>query len=116
MSIISGRVDIGIGATVQNLLAGEIFEFLRRNSTVKAGFVAEFGINAPGDMRATFQIGDAVVVQNAPVTYERALGSGILANEDLKFVDLGLAGQRLTLSATNNGAAAQEIEFYVLIV
>lgn len=116
MAIIAGRVSIPAASTVQNVLAGDIFEFLRANSTIKAGWVAAFG-SAARDLLATLMIGDAITVQNSPVAPENgAIANGIEINRDLKYVDAGRAGQRLTLSVTNTTpGTAVDFEWYLLI-
>lgn len=108
MSIIAGQRALAINETVQNALAGQTFEFLAKDSTVKAGFVA----TAAGT--ATFQIGDAVTVQNAPLRVVAA-NTGIRADEDLLYVDAGRAGSRLILTLANGGAVST-VDFYVLII
>lgn len=116
MAIMAGRITVAVSTTVANVLAGDIFEFLRANSTIKAGWVTEFGALA-GDVVATLMIGDAIVVQQAPVAPENgAAGNGIEINRDLKYVDAGRQSQRVTLSVTNTDAAtAHDFEWYVLI-
>ncbi len=110
MAVISGSQSIGIAATVQNLLAGDIFEFLRADSTVKLGVVAELNLAV-----ATFKIGDAIVFENSPLSVEVAAGAGVTANRDMKYVDAGRGGERLTLTVTNNNAAANIVYWQILI-
>lgn len=116
MAIMAGRVAVAGATTIANVLAGDIFEFLRANSTIKAGWVTTFGAVAQ-DLTATLMIGDAITVQNSPVAPENgAIGNGVEINRDLKYVDAGRAGQRVTLSVTNTTAAtARDFEWYVLI-
>lgn len=114
MAIINGRISVPATSTIQNVLAGDIFEFLRANSTIKAGWVADFTAVA-GDLLATLMIGDAITVQNSPVPREGAVAEGVNVNTNIKFVDAGRGGQRLTLSVTNTSVGALDFEWYILI-
>lgn len=114
MSIIAGSVSVPAGSTLQNVLQGQTFEFLAKESTVKAGWVVEAA--GAGDLTATWKIGDAITVENAPVGVEAAIGVGINANTDLLYVDAGRAGARLSLSLTNSGIVANVVTFYFLII
>lgn len=119
MAMISRRVVVAATSTSANVVAGSIFEFLSKNATLKAGWVA--GINtappaAAGDLTATWKIGDAISVEDAPVQLEAAAGAGVKANEDLKYIEAGRAGSRVTLAVTNSSANALEFEYYILIV
>lgn len=115
MSIIAGTVSVPATTTLTNVLQGQTFEFLRANSTIKAGWTAPSG-TAVGALNATWKIGDAISVENAPVGNEAAAGVGVNANTDLLYVDAGRAGDRLSLSLTNTTAGALVVNFYFLIV
>ncbi len=113
MAILNRRVSIGIGATNPNLLAGDIFQQLRAESTVRAGIVKAFG---NGDaLTFTFTIGDGIVVQNAPIPPEDVALSGVNLNTQLGLVDVGLPNELMGLAVTNPGAAAVEVEYYILV-
>lgn len=113
MAIITERVSIPLGSTSANLLAGNIFQTLRAESTVRAGIVKAFG-NADA-LIATFTIGDAIVVQNMPLAPEDVALAGPNLNTQLQIVDVGMKGDMLGLVVTNPGAAAVAVEFYILI-
>ncbi len=110
MSMISGQNAVGIGATVLNAIAGDTFEFLRADSTLKWGVVAS-ALGAD----FTFQIGDAFAVQAAPIGVEVAVGQ-VSADRDMKYVDAGRAGERLTLTLNNPTGGIITITWLILIV
>lgn len=107
MAIINVDTIFAAAGTVQNAWAGNTFEFLRADSTIKVGLVS----TAAG-ATATWKIGDAFVMENAPINLQAALL--IAANEDLLFVDAGRAGERLTLTLT--APAALTVRSYALII
>lgn len=109
MAMISGQVVVALGASLPNALAGDIFEFLRADSTVKFGVVAS-ALGAD----FTFKIGDAIVVENAPIGVEIAVGQ-VSADRDMKYVDAGRAGERLTLTLNNPTGGNITITWLLLI-
>ena len=98
MAMISIDTVFGAAGTVRNAWAGEVFEFLRADSTIKVGLVATVA-----GVTATWKIGDAIVMEDAPVNVNAALV--MAADTDLLYVDAGRAGERLTLSLTATAAA-----------
>ncbi len=116
MPVITDRVNVAAATTLPNVLAGSVFERLRANSRVQLGVVA-VSTSAPGDIRYRFSIGDSIVVEDAVAKVEVNLGEGVLVNQDLNVVDVGFAGDLLSLAITNtDGVAAHDVTFYVLIV
>lgn len=98
MAMISVDTVFAAAGTVQNAWAGEVFEFLRADSTIKVGLIATVA-----GVTATWKIGDAIVVENAPVNVLASLKMN--ANEDMLYVDAGRAGERLTLTLTATAAS-----------
>lgn len=113
MSILNRRITIAIGTTDPNILAGDIFQQLRAESTIRAGIVKAFA-NADALIH-TFTIGDGIVVQNAPIPPEDVALAGVNLNTQLSLVDVGMQGDMLGWAVTNPGAAAVAIEYYILI-
>lgn len=111
MAIISNSVSVVNGTTVQNVLSGDIFEFLRADSTIKMGIVAAAALCV-----ATFKIGDGIVFENSPISVEAAAGGGVTANRDMKYVDAGRGGDRLSLTVTNGAGAPIVVYWHILIV
>jgi len=113
MSILNRRISIALGSTDPNLLAGDIFQQLRAESTVRGGIVKTF---ANGDaLTFTFTIGDGIVSQNSPVPPEDVLQQGVNLNTQLNLLDVGMPGDLLGLAVTNPGAGAVDVEYYILI-
>ncbi len=98
MAIINVDTVFAAAGTVQNAWAGEVFEFLRADSTIKLGLVATVA-----GVTATWKIGDAIVMENAPVNVNAGLV--MAANTDLLYVDAGRGGERLTLTLTATAAS-----------
>ncbi len=96
MSMISIDTVFGAAGVVQNAWAGDTFEFLRADSTIKVALVSTVA-----GATATLKIGDAIVMQDVPVSAQAAMD---LNAEDYKYVDAGRAGERLTLQLTAAGA------------
>jgi len=113
MSVLNRRISIPLGTTDPNILAGDIFQLLRAESTVRAGLVKAFA-NADA-LVFTFTIGDAIVGQNMPVPPEDVALAGVNLNTQLTLVDIGMQNDSLGMAVTNPGAGAVDVEYYILI-
>lgn len=100
MAIMNDRRSVAANATVDNVLAGKIDEFLKMNSLVTLYANAEaVGLNV------SLIIGSQVVVDDQEVA-NRAAGVAIIKPDDLVVQNGGLAGDRLILRLRNTTGAA----------
>lgn len=100
MAIMNDRRSVAANATVDNVLAGKIDEFLKMNSLVTLYANAEaVGLNV------SLIIGSQVVVDDQEVA-NRAAGVAIVKPDDLVVQNGGLAGDRLILRLRNTTGAA----------
>ncbi len=113
MAVLNRRISIALGSTDPNLLAGDIFQQLRAESTVRAGIVKAFG-NADA-LTYTFTIGDGIVGQNMPIPPEDVALQGVNLNTQLNLIDVGLPNELMGLAVTNPGAGAVFVEYYILV-
>lgn len=93
-----------VAATTANVLAGTLFEFLKRPSRINVGIVGDVAISAGNNW--SFNIGDQIVVQTAqvfPVIVNANVGFLAGIEYPTHFwvqMEPGLAGDRLVLSIT----------------
>jgi hypothetical protein len=113
MNIINNTVAVAAGATV-NVLAGDIFQLLRRPSRVRVGVVKQIA-GAADLISARFTIGDAIIAEQAQAKTEINAGGGVDVNTDLNIVGVGNTNDSLGLAITNPAGAARTVTFYVLI-
>jgi hypothetical protein len=98
MAVIQKEVSVGIGATVDNLLSGSAFEFLRQNSLVSLGVAAA----ATGTF-VTIQSGSDIVVEEfSPSVLTRYP----IIPDEMYYSDVGAAGDRLVVRVRNPTAGA----------
>ena len=100
MPLMTDRQSVAANATVQNVLAGKIDEFLRMNSIVSLYAIAEaVGVNI------SLIVGGAVVLDDQEIV-ARAAGVSITKPDDLVIQAGGLAGDRMILRLRNTTGAA----------
>ena len=98
MAVIQKEISVGIGATVENALAGSAFEFLSRNSIVSIGVTAA----ATGTF-VTVQSGPNIVLEESP-TY--VLTTFPVIPDQMVYNEVGRQGDRLVVRLRNPTAGA----------
>lgn len=100
MPVMTDRRSVAANATVDNVLAGKIDEFLREKSIVTLYAVAEaVGLNV------SLIIGNEVVFDDQEIP-SRAAGVTITVPDDFVVQGAGLAGDRMILRLRNTTGAA----------
>jgi len=98
MAVIQKEISVGIGATVENALAGSAFEFLPRNSIVSIGVTAA----ATGTF-TTVQSGASIVLEESP-TYVKTTFP--IIPDEMVYNEVGRAGDRIVVRLRNPTAGA----------
>ena len=100
MPVMTDRRSVAANATVDNVLAGKIDEFLRENSIVTLYAAAEaVGVNV------SLIVGNEVTLDDQEVT-NRAAGAAITIPDDFIVTGGGLAGDRMILRLRNTTGVA----------
>jgi len=100
MALMTDRRSVAANATVDNVLAGKIDEFLKLNSVITLFANAEaVGLNI------SLIIGNNVVLDDQEVP-NRAAGTAITKPDDFVVSSGGLAGDRMILRLRNTTGAA----------
>ncbi len=113
MNIINERISVAGATTLSNVLAGNIFQLLKRPSRVRMGIVKVFG-NADA-LTAKWTIGDTIIADSISIKTEESAGRGINVNSDLIFPGVGQVNASLGLAVTNPAVGAVVVEFYIII-
>jgi len=98
MPVIQKEISVGVGATVENALAGSAFEFLRRNAVVSLGITAA----ATGTF-VTVQSGSDIVLEESPAYVKAAFP---IIPDEMVYNDVGVQGDRLVVRLRNPTAGA----------
>ena len=115
MPVMSVQVVIPAGGANNNILQGQIFEFLPRVARIRAGIVAE--ATAGGNLSCGFKVGAITEVEGYLAPGELFAGAGVDLNTQLAWAAVSPPGARLTVDVTNTDAAnAHTATFYALIV
>jgi hypothetical protein len=93
MAVIQKEVSVGIGETVENVLSGSAFEFLRRNAVVSIGVTAA----ATGTF-TTVQSGSDIVLEESPTFVKAAFP---IIPDEMFYNDVGVMGDRLVVRLRN---------------
>lgn len=98
MPVIQKEVTVAANATVDNVLSGSAFEFLRRNAVVSCGVTAAatgmvFNINSGADV--IVEETDAYIKTNFPII-----------PDEMYYNDVGVQGDRLVVRLRNTTGAA----------
>lgn len=98
MANIQKRVTVAAGASVENVLAGSAFEFLRRNALVSIGVTADTAA-----CFITIQSGADIVLEES----ECAVKTGFpVIPDEMYYNDVGVQGDRLVIRVRNPTGAA----------
>ena len=115
MPVMAVQVVIPAGGSNNNILQGQIFEFLPRIARIRAGIVSENATN--GVLIAGFKVGAITEVEGYTCPSELFAGSGVDLNTQLAWAAVSPPGARLTVDVTNTDAAnPHTATFYALIV
>ena len=107
MPVIQKEVSVGANETVDNLISGSSFEFLRGNSIVSMGIVG----SATG-LVASIQSGSDIVLEEAPILVKTTMPT---IPDDMYYNDAGVAGDRLVLRIRNTTAGALTVRAIVQV-
>lgn len=107
MSVIQKEVSVAAGATVENVLSGSAFEFLRRNAIVSIGVTAA----ATGTF-TTIQSGGDIVMEESPTA---VLTTYPVIPDNMYYNDVGVAGDRLVVRLRNPTGGAVTMRTIVQI-
>lgn len=100
MALMTDRRSVAANATVDNVLAGKIDEFLKMNSLVRLFACAEaVGLNI------SLIVGNQIILDDQEVP-ARAAGVSITKPDDFVIEAGGLAGDRMILRLRNTTGAA----------
>lgn len=107
MPVIQKEVSVAANATVDNLISGSSFEFLRSNAVVSMGIVG----SATG-LVASIQSGSDIVLEEAPILVKTAMPT---IPDDMYYNDVGVQGDRLVLRIRNTTGGALTVRAIVQI-
>jgi len=107
MPVIQKEVSVAANATVDNLISGSSFEFLRGNAVVSIGIVG----SATG-LVASIQSGSDIVLEEAPLLVKTTMPT---IPDDMYYNDVGVAGDRLVLRIRNTTAGALTVRGIVQV-
>jgi len=97
MAVIQKETTVGANATVENVLAGSAFEFLRRNAIVSAGSTA-----AATGLFVTVQSGGDIVLEESPMAIKTTFP---IIPDEMFYNDVGVQGDRLVFRVRNSTGA-----------
>jgi len=101
VSVIRQDLQVPIGGTFENILAGSKFEFLSRPSAVRVFAAQDVGDLAQLDLT----LGNVVVGENLPLN-QRVAGEGPSRTDDMLVSAVGAAGDRIQIRLRETGGAA----------
>ena len=107
MPVIQKEVSVAANATVDNLISGSSFEFLRGNAVVSIGLVG----SATG-LVASIQSGSDIVLEEAPLLVKTTMPT---VPDDMYYNDVGVSGDRLVLRIRNTTAGALTVRGIVQV-
>lgn len=93
MPAIQKEVSVPAGGTVENILAGSAFEFLRRNAVVSAGVTA-----AVTGTFVTLSSGGDIVLEESPSFVQTSFPR---VPDEMVYNDVGVQGDRLVIRLRN---------------
>jgi len=106
MSVISRVTVIGVGATNENLIAGQPGEFIGGRPAVVSIYAVRDTAGNAGVGNLEILFGQRQMYPSAPLANSAAAGRGPLDPDDLIVRDVAMPGERITLRATETGGAA----------
>ena len=107
MPVIQKEVDIAANDTVDNLISGSSFEFLRGNAVVSIGLAG----SATG-LVASIQSGSDIVLEEAPLLVKTSMPT---VPDDMYYNDVGVQGDRLVIRVRNTTAGSLTVRAIVQV-
>lgn len=98
MPVIQKEVSVAANSTVENILAGSAFEFLRSNSVVSIGVTA-----AATGIVFSIQSGSDIVVEESAAYIKTQFP---IIPDEMFYNDVGVMGDRLIVRARNTTGGA----------
>lgn len=98
MAVIQKTTTVGAGATVENVLSGSAFEFLRRNAIVSMGVVCD-----TAGAFITIQSGSDIVLEESQAAVKATFP---VIPDEMYYNDVGVTGDRLVIRLRNPTAGA----------
>jgi len=102
------------GAVINNIMAGNKFEFLPRNGVVRVYASQDVSAGVQGNTELDFTLGNVVVGDDLACNGAAAIGIGPDRNTDLLATGVAMAGDRIQIRAQNTDAALPS-NFRVLV-
>ena len=102
MPIIQSVTNALAGATVVNVLAGSVYEYLPYNARLEFGLTSD----VLGSARVTVLTGPDTVLEESPVSRQNRFP---IYPDDFSLVDVAAAGSRVVIRYRNTDAAAQNL-------
>lgn len=93
MAVIQKTVTVAAGETVENLLSGSAFEFLRRNAIVSMGVVCD-----TSGQFVTIQSGSDIVLEESECAVKATYPT---IPDEMYYNDVGVTGDRLVIRLRN---------------
>ena len=108
MPVIQKEISIPANGSVENLLSGSAFEFLRSNAVVSIGVTAD----AAG-LVANIQSGADIVLEESPLQVKA--NSYPIIPDEMYYNDVGVLGDRLVIRVRNTTAGAVDARAIVQV-
>lgn len=99
---IKRNLSVAAGATVENILSGSVFEFLRQDGLVEIGILS----SSSGLLAGVSSGADILMEDGSPVDVVRIANQGPIYPEDYSLTDAAMAGDRLRVALRNPTAGA----------
>ena len=104
MSVFRDEQIVGIGATVENIMAGSKFEFLQRPSAVRI-----FAAQDAGDLaQLDFTLGNVIIGENLNLS-KRVAGEGPSMTDDKLVAGVGMPSDRIQIRLRETGGLANAV-------
>jgi hypothetical protein len=107
MPVIQKEISVAANATVDNIISGSSFEFLRGNAVVSIGLAG----SATG-LVASIQSGSDIVLDEAPLLVKTSMPT---IPDDMYYNDVGVLGDRLVIRVRNTTAGALTVRAIVQV-
>ena len=107
MPVIQKEISVAANDTVDNVISGSSFEFLRGNAVVSIGLAG----SATG-LVASIQSGSDIVLEEAPLLVKTSMPT---IPDDMYYNDVGVLGDRLVIRVRNTTAGALTLRAIVQV-
>jgi len=107
MPVIQKEISVAGNATVDNIISGSSFEFLRGNAVVSIGLAG----SATG-LVASIQSGSDIVLEEAPLLVKTTMPT---VPDDMYYNDVGVLGDRLVIRVRNTTGGALTVRAIVQV-